>query len=57
MSAQRWLNDEKVSCPTHLLLNFDGLAEGIKTDDVIDELVGKLKVMLDVCYSITVNSI
>jgi MoxR-like ATPase len=27
-----------------LLLNFDGLAEGIKADDVIDELVGILKI-------------
>lgn len=44
MSTQRWLNDEKVSCPTHLLLNFGGLAEGIKADDVIEELVGKLQV-------------
>ena len=27
-----------------LLLNFDGLAEGVKTDDVIDELIDEVKV-------------
>ena len=26
-----------------LLLNFDGLAEGVKADDVVDELVGTLQ--------------
>jgi len=27
-----------------LLLNFDGLAEGVRTDEVIDELIGEIKV-------------
>jgi MoxR-like ATPase len=34
----------KAALRHRLLLNFDGLAEGIKADDVVEELVGTLKV-------------
>jgi MoxR-like ATPase len=34
----------KAALRHRLLLNFDGLAEGVKADDVIEELVGTLKV-------------